>query len=139
MTSKKEEKTTEKALQVAVGRRKRAIARVRMFAGKGEILINGTAVEKLVASKAQLIQFMTPITQVGMNEDHYFTAKVLGGGSTGQLEAVKLAIARCISKVNDDMKKTMRDSGFLTRDPREKERKKVYHVRARKSPQFSKR
>jgi small subunit ribosomal protein S9 len=110
-----------------------------MFEGKGEILVNDKKLSELPVSATQLQEFMKPLVQVGMTEDHYFTAKVVGGGVAGQLDAVQHGIARCIAKINDDMKSAMRKGGFLTRDPREKERKKVYHVRARKSPQFSKR
>jgi small subunit ribosomal protein S9 len=141
MAVKKEEKknTTAPILQYAIGRRKRATARVRMFEGKGEILVNDKPVKELAPTASALKEFMKPLVQAGITEDHYFTAKVVGGGVMGQLEAVQHGISRCIAKVNEDLKKSMRQGGFLTRDPREKERKKVYHVRARKSPQFSKR
>jgi small subunit ribosomal protein S9 len=139
MATKKEEKTNETPMQYAVGRRKRAVARVRLFAGKGESVINGKTLEQFVVSKAQLTEFMKPIVLGGINDEHYFTAKVVGGGQAGQLGAVQLGISRCIAKINDDLKATMRSEGLLTRDPREKERKKVYHISARKSPQFSKR
>jgi small subunit ribosomal protein S9 len=139
--AKKEEtkKTTSPISQFAIGRRKRAVARVRMYEGKGEIIINDKKLSELPISESQLREFMKPLVQVGITEDHYFSAKVVGGGIAGQVDAVKHGIARCISKINEDMKSAMRKGGFLTRDPREKERKKVYHVRARKSPQFSKR
>lgn len=139
MATKKEEKTTESAIQYAVGRRKRAVARVRMYQGEGQSVINNIKLDDFVVSKAQLTEFAKPLVDAGMTDGHYFTAKVVGGGQAGQLGAVQLGLARCIAKVNEDLKKTMRAGGFLTRDPREKERKKVYHVRARKSPQFSKR
>ncbi len=126
-------------LQYAVGRRKRAIARVRMYPGSGKILINEKPLESYVDSEAQRVEFLKPVVQSGMTDDHDFTVKVIGGGISGQLGAAQHGVARCIAKVNDDMKSAMRNGGFLTRDPREKERKKVYHVRARKMPQFSKR
>ncbi len=139
--AKKEEKQNKSAeiSQFAIGRRKRAVARVRMFNGKGEILINDKPVKEYVSSEAQLKEFMKPLELAGMTDGHYFTAKVIGGGMSGQIEAVRLGIARCVSKVNEDLKKTMKTAGLLTRDPREKERKKVYHLGARKGPQFSKR
>lgn len=141
MTKKKEEKnnTSKNILQYAIGRRKRAVAKVRMYEGNEGILVNDHPVQEFATSEFQLKEFMKPLVKAGMTESHAFTAKVIGGGSAGQLEAVKLGIARCIAKVNDDLKSAMRQGGFLTRDPREKERKKVYHVKARKSPQFSKR
>ncbi len=137
--AKKQENTTQEVLQFAIGRRKRAVAKVRMYSGKGTSMINGKNVEEYVPSKSHLTEFMKPMAVAGMSDDHYFTAKVVGGGIAGQLEAVRMGVARCIAKVNEDMKSSMRKNGLLTRDSREKERKKVYHVRARKSPQFSKR
>lgn len=142
MATKKQVKENikeEKILQFAVGRRKRAIARVRMYPGKGEIVINDKEYGDYIDSKYDHKDFLIPVLASGFDKEYKFTAKVIGGGKKGQLEAVRLGIARCIAKVNDDLKRTMRGLGLLTRDPREKERKKIYHVRARKSPQFSKR
>jgi small subunit ribosomal protein S9 len=138
--TKKESKLIgDKIIQYAVGRRKRAVARVRMYSGSGEVIINGKNIEEYTPSKAKLVEFMKPLVASGVADTHSFTVKVVGGGIAGQLEAARHGISRCIAKVNDDLKKTMKQGGFLTRDPREKERKKVYHVRARKSPQYSKR
>lgn len=137
--AKKTEEKVNAVLQFAVGRRKRAIARVRMYSGKGSITINSKSITDFARSETEAKEFMRPIVAAGMAEDHDFSVKVIGGGSAGQLEAARHGIARSIAKINEDLKKTMRDGGFLTRDPREKERKKIYHVRARKSPQFSKR
>lgn len=130
---------TVQPLQYAVGRRKRSVARVRMYTGSGRIIINGKPVDKFISSKSRMIEFMKPLVQSGVIDTHYFTVKVVGGGITGQLEAARHGMARCIAKISEDMRKIMRAGGFLTRDPREKERKKVYHVGARKSPQYSKR
>lgn len=126
-------------LAYAVGRRKRAVARVRMYPGSGKIIINGKQLERFVSSESKIRDFLKPLEVAGVKESHDFTVKVVGGGVSGQLDAIRHGIARCIAKINDDLKKTMRQYGFLTRDPREKERKKVYHVGARKSPQYSKR
>lgn len=128
-----------KVVQYAVGRRKRSVARVRMYEGNGEIIINGKTIEEYAPSKAVLVEALKPLEVSGVREGHTFTIKVIGGGVVGQLNAAKHGIARCIAKISEDMRKTMKQGGFLTRDPREKERKKVYHVRARKSPQYSKR
>lgn len=138
-TSKSEKPTTEKIVQYAVGRRKRSVARVRMYEGNGEIIINDKPIEEYAPTKAKLTEVLKPLELSGVREGHKFTVKVVGGGITGQLDATKHGIARVIAKMNEDLKKTMKQGGFLTRDPREKERKKVYHVRARKSPQYSKR
>lgn len=128
-----------KPIQYAIGRRKRAIAKVRMYEGNGEVIINEKPLAEYAPSKAVMAEFMQPIVASGVLEGHTFSVKVSGGGVIGQLEAAKHGIARCIAKISDDMKTTMRQGGYLTRDPREKERKKIYHVRARKSPQYSKR
>jgi small subunit ribosomal protein S9 len=138
-TKEEKQKAAVEVLQYAVGRRKRSVARVRVFAGEGESLINGKKVREFMASDAQYKEFMKPLVIAGMDGSHYFTAKVIGGGSAGQVGAVMLGVARCIAQVNDDLRSSMRKNGLLTRDPREKERKKVYHIGARKSPQFSKR
>lgn len=126
-------------LAFAVGRRKRSVARVRMFKGSGRVILNGKSIDKLGFTKAQLIDFYKPLVISNLSSEYDFTIKVVGGGKTGQLEAARHGIARCIAKINDDVKKIMRKNRFLTRDPREKERKKIYHIGARKSPQFSKR
>lgn len=138
---KKEKETKQEGpiLQYAVGRRKRSVAKVRMFEGKGEIIVNNKDVKTLIHSEAELKEFLKPLTMTGMADGYRFTVKVVGGGHSGQIEAIRHGISRCIAKINDDLKVTMRKEGFLTRDSREKERKKVYHVGARKSPQFSKR
>ncbi len=128
-----------KVVQYAVGRRKRAVARVRMYEGDGTIIINDMPIEKYAPTKSKLVEVLKPLEVSGVREGHMFTIKVVGGGISGQLDAAKHGIARVISKINEDLRKTMKQGGFLTRDPREKERKKVYHVRARKSPQYSKR
>lgn len=126
-------------LAFSVGRRKRSVARVRMYRGSGKIFFNGKLLEEVGFTKPQLIEFNKPIILSNFNNDYDFSIKAVGGGVTGQLMAARLGVARCIAKVNDDLRKLMRKNGFLTRDPREKERKKIYHVGARKSPQFSKR
>lgn len=134
-----EKAVSEKIVQYAIGRRKRSVARVRMYTGDGEIIINGKSIEEFVPSEATLKTFLRPLEASGVRDGHRFTVKVLGGGISGQLGATLQGISRCIAKINDDLKNTMKQGGYLTRDPREKERKKVYHVRARKSPQYSKR
>ena len=75
----------------------------------------------------------------GLEKKFFFTAKVSGGGITGQLEAVRLGLARAIYEMDPELKPTLRKEHLVTRDPREVERKKYHHVKARKKPQFSKR
>lgn len=135
----KETKVEAQVLQFAVGRRKRSVAKVRMYEGKGEIIVNDKDIKTFSHSEAELNEFLKPLIMTGTADGYRFTVKVYGGGHSGQMDAVKHGISRCIAKINDDLKVTMRKEGFLTRDPREKERKKIYHLGARKSPQFSKR
>ncbi len=134
------ENTNEKKhIQYAVGRRKRASARVRMYEGEGKVTINGKSLEKLGVSKIKIKEVFDVIFNTELFKNYDFSVKVVGGGVYAQLEAARHGIARCIAKLSDDAKQTMRKLGLLTRDPREKERKKVYLVRARKAPQYSKR
>ena len=139
MNSKDSNQIRGEILQYSVGRRKRSVARVRMYRGSGVVEINEKPLEGLGYTEAQLIEFKKPLVVSNVLSDYDFTVKVVGGGKTGQLEAARHGIARCIAKINDDLRRLMRKNGFLTRDPREKERKKVYRIGARKSPQFSKR
>ena len=133
------EQTQEKHAYYAVGRRKTSAARVRLFRGKGESLINGKTVEASSRNKTDIKEILTPFTVSGTGETYYFTAKVVGGGQHSQLTAVTHGVARCLAQISDEMHKTMAVNKLLTRDPRAKERKKIYRVRARKMPQFSKR
>ena len=80
-----------------------------------------------------------PLIVVGMEGKYYFTAKVLGGGLTGQLEAVRLGLARALYEMDSELKTTLRKENLVSRDPRAVERKKYHHRKARKKPQFSKR
>lgn len=123
-----------------VGRRKRAVARVFMYKeGKGEIEINKRPIEKY---------FLTPLLQdavraslghSSMSKSVRIAAFVTGGGMTGQSEAVRLGITRGLLKLDETLRPTFRARGFLTRDPREKERKKPGLKRARRGPQWAKR
>lgn len=141
--TKKDNKLNEiaekKIVQFAVGRRKRAVARVRMYDGDGKIIINGKDINDLNLNQAQISDFYKPLEMVGAKDNHDFTAKVVGGGMNGQIEAVRLGVARCLAKISDDVRMTLSKGKFLKRDPREKERKKIFHVRARKGQQSSKR
>lgn len=125
----------------AVGRRKSAVARVRLYPkGKGKIQINDKDFKQYF-SYFELNQKITaPLKVVGKMQDFDFTIKVKGGGQLGQAQAVCHGIARALVKFNqDDYKKILRANGFLTRDPRVKERKKPGLKKARRAPQWSKR
>jgi small subunit ribosomal protein S9 len=123
----------------ATGRRKTAIARVYMAAGTGTITINGKSYDEYFPAKLRQFVIEQPLdvtTSLGQLD---IKINVKGGGLTGQAEAIRLAIARALVKDNAEVKPTLKEKGFLTRDPRMVERKKFGHKKARKSFQFSKR
>lgn len=122
------------------GRRKEASARVRLFFGKGESLINDKKVDQYFGESRLLIdQIYEPLNLTGNQEKVYFTVKVSGGGLSGQVDAIKLGLARALLVNDENLRIILRKNGLLTRDQREKERKKYGLKRARKAPQFSKR
>jgi len=121
------------------GRRKRAIARVRMKPGEGKILINKKATEEYFRHDRDRQAVLAPLQTVNMVASWDIWANVSGGGSTGQAGAVKLGIARAIAKAVPELESALRDHGMLTRDSRMSERKKYGQKGARKRFQFSKR
>jgi len=125
----------------AVGRRKSAIARVRMFAkGKGKIEINSKNYKEYFPYFELNAKIIAPLELVGKKDAFDFTIKVQGGGKLGQAEACQHGITRALVKFNEeDYKKTLRAAGFVTRDPRIKERKKPGLKKARRAPQWQKR
>jgi small subunit ribosomal protein S9 len=130
---------TKEALLRAVGRRKRASARVRVEKGSGKIVVNGMPFEKYFPHFEQQTTVLAPLKALGKDKDLDFSVKVNGGGKNGQSVAVQLGIARTLLKWNEDFKKTLKALGFLSRDPRIKERKKPGLKKARRAPQWSKR
>ena len=118
----------------ALGRRKAAVARVYLTAGKGEIKINSRDLENYFPD--QNLQF---IVKLGVTENYDIKANLDGGGIKGQAEALRLAIARALVKINAEDKPALKAQGFMTRDPRVVERKKPGQPKARKKFQFSKR
>ncbi|MCD5383804.1 30S ribosomal protein S9 [candidate division WOR-3 bacterium] len=122
------------------GRRKRASARVMLIPGDGKITVNGKELTQFFGGKEDLIHSTQLSLQVTDMTGHYnVRAKVIGGGIRGQAGAISLGIARALVEINPDMKPILRKEGLLTRDPREVERKKYGHPKARKGFQFSKR
>ena len=123
-----------------IGRRKTSTARVRLYKGDKASTINGSAINEHFTTKKDSEKFiMRPLIVVGLEGKYYFTAKVSGGGITGQMEAVRLGLARALYEMNPELKTVLRKEGLVTRDPRAVERKKYHHLKARKKPQFSKR
>ena len=123
----------------AVGRRKAAIARVYVSEGTGTITINKRTLEEYFPSP--ILQFIVkqPLTTLEATEKYNIKVNLIGGGYKGQAEALRLAIARALVKINAEDKSALRKQGFMTRDPRAVERKKPGQPKARKRFQFSKR
>lgn len=124
----------------ALGRRKSATARVRLMSGKGEILVNDRpAAEYFAESKVLLAKLEQPFTVLEQNNKFNVSAHVSGGGHNGQIEAIRLGIAKALTEVNAELKPTLKRADLLSRDSREKERKKFGLKGARKQRQFTKR
>ena len=123
----------------ALGRRKSAIARIYVTEGTGKITINKRDLTEYFPSP--ILQFVVkqPLTLLDVAEKYDIKVTLCGGGFTGQSQALRLAIARALVKINADDKKTLRAEGFMTRDPRAVERKKPGQPKARRRVQFSKR
>jgi small subunit ribosomal protein S9 len=123
-----------------LGRRKEATATARLFTGKGSITINGkTATDFLSGNKTLLAELTDPLAAVSKQNDFDITILVKGGGVSGQVDAIKLAISKALSDISEDFKGTLAKAGFLRRDSRVTERKKYGLKGARKREQFSKR
>lgn len=121
------------------GRRKTAVARVRLLEGSGNLTVNGRAVEEYFSEDKQRQDVLAPLVATDTRSKLDFHVTVSGGGITGQAGAVMLGIARALKKYSQDFDKVLREGGFLTRDSRMKERKKYGKKAARRSFQFSKR
>jgi len=123
-----------------LGRRKSATARARLYAGKGTVTINEKpAAEYLSDNKTLLAEITDPLALVGKQKDYDVTIRVAGGGTAGQVDAIKLAIAKALTTAHSDLRSTLKKADLLKRDSREKERKKYGLRSARKREQFSKR
>ena len=123
----------------AVGRRKAAVARVFLTEGNGEITINKRALEAYFPSSILQYIVKQPLSLLDVAEKYNIKVNLDGGGYKGQAEALRLAIARALVKINPEDKPALRAAGFMTRDPRSVERKKPGRPKARKRFQFSKR
>jgi small subunit ribosomal protein S9 len=124
----------------ALGRRKESTARVRLFQkGSGVITVNNKPLAGYFTIEWDRQSILSPLVAVGLNDSTDITVRVEGGGVHGQATAVRHGIARALLIVNPDFRKTLRRAGYLTRDPRAKERKKPGLKRARRAPQWKKR
>ncbi len=130
---------TEKVMFYGTGRRKKAIARVRITEGTGNITVNGKNINEYFGTDILKVTVKQPLTATNTLDKYDVICKVTGGGFTGQAGAIRHGLSRALLKANSEYKPTLKQNKFLTRDPRMKERKKYGLKKARKAPQFSKR
>ena len=123
----------------ATGRRKTAIANVRLFSGKGDSVVNKKPLEKYFAFEHYQEEVLSPLERTGLAKDFYFTAHINGGGTHSQAQALRHGIATALGQLDEAVRKVLKKNGLLTRDDRKKERKKPGLKRARRSPQWAKR
>jgi small subunit ribosomal protein S9 len=123
----------------AVGRRKRAVARVLLQPGQGNIIVNGLPLEQRFPRATHQAAITLPLRLTNRLGTFNVLAKVIGGGTSGQAGAIIHATSRALLKADDSTKQTLREAGLLTRDAREKERKKYGLKSARRRPQYTKR
>ena len=124
----------------ALGRRKSAVARVRLISGKGKIIINEQAASNYLADSQPLLsELQAPFLAVGKVDQFDLSVRVKGGGHHAQVGAITLGTARALAIMNEDLRASLRRAGLLGRDPRAKERKKFGFKSARKKRQFTKR
>lgn len=121
------------------GSRKEAVARVRLLPGAGRIIVNGKAMEEYFPTQPMQVHVRRPLLVSSAEGRFDVFVTVAGGGVSGQAGAVRHGIARALVQADGEMRPALRKAGLLTRDPREKERKKYGHKRARKAFQYSKR
>ena len=129
----------ENVVFYGTGRRKSSIARVRLVEGKGNITVNGKDINEYFGEETLRVIVKQPLTVTNTLSKYDVIAKVQGGGFSGQAGAVRHGIARALNEANAEYRPVLKSNGFLTRDPRMKERKKYGLKKARKAPQFSKR
>lgn len=123
----------------AVGRRKRAVARVRLYPGDGQIVINERSLNEHFGRPQDWLDVVAPLKLTNLENQFNLSVHVDGGGITGQAQAIRHGVARALLLAKPELRLTLRRAGLLTRDPREKERKKPGLKRARKAPQYTKR
>jgi small subunit ribosomal protein S9 len=132
-------KKVVKSVYYGTGRRKCSIAKVRLVSGQGNVIVNGKPVLDYFGRKVLELIVKQPLSVTNTEGKYDVLASVHGGGTSGQAGAVRHGIARALLKVEDEFRSPLKKAGFLTRDPRMKERRKYGLKKARKAPQFSKR
>lgn len=128
-----------KPLVQSTGRRKQAVARVRLRDGEGKITVNGRDIEDYFPSDTHRMILTEPLRVTETVERFDIDASMDGGGTSGQAGALRLGIARALIEIDEELRPALKNAGFLTRDAREKESKKYGLKKARKAPQYSKR
>jgi small subunit ribosomal protein S9 len=128
-----------KPLTQTTGRRKRAVARVRLREGTGVVTVNGRSSEDYFPSEGHRTQFLAPLRLANTTEAYDIDATVHGGGPSGQAGAMRLGVARALVELDPELRAELKTEGMLTRDARKKESKKYGLKKARKAPQYSKR
>ncbi|MBD5139171.1 MAG: 30S ribosomal protein S9 [Oscillospiraceae bacterium] len=121
------------------GRRKSSVARVRVYAGSGNITINGRSIDDYFGLETLKLIVKQPLILTENSDKYDIVCTVAGGGVTGQAGAIRHGLSRALLQVNEELRPVLKKAGFLTRDPRMKERKKYGLKAARRAPQFSKR
>ncbi|MGL5807572.1 MAG: 30S ribosomal protein S9 [Xenococcaceae cyanobacterium] len=134
------QETKEKVVYWGTGRRKSAIARVRLVPGSGQIIVNGKPGEVYFNRiSVYLSSVKAPLETLGLENEYDILINAHGGGLTGQADAVKLGVSRALCQLDPENRQPLKVEGYLTRDPRATERKKYGLHKARKAPQYSKR
>jgi small subunit ribosomal protein S9 len=126
-------------MKLTTGRRKEAVARVRLTPGSGEFLINGRALDEYFPTRVHRMVAQAPLRSIGRDKEFDVVATITGGGVNGQAGALRLGIARALLDLDPELRAQLKAEGFLRRDAREKERRKYGLKKARKAPQYSKR
>ena len=130
---------TEQRYFYATGKRKSAVATVRLFPVSGAIIVNGKSLQETFPTMILQDIVLEPLNITQLQDNYSATIKVRGGGISGQAQAIRHGIARALLVANSELKPVLRKAGLITRDPRVKERKKYGLKRARKAPQWTKR
>lgn len=123
----------------ATGRRKTSVAQVRLSRGEGTWNINDKPLESYFPTMAMRVRVLGPLREVELEGRYDIVARLQGGGTTGQIDALRLAIARALVEIDPELRTPLKKAGFLTRDPRKVERKKYGLKKARRAPQYTKR
>jgi small subunit ribosomal protein S9 len=131
---------TDRAMYWGTGRRKSSVARVRLVPGSGQLIVNGRPGDNYFNyNSSYLTSAKAPLETLGLENEYDILVNAHGGGLTGQADSIRLGVARALCELDPENRSPLKIEGYLTRDPRAKERKKYGLHKARKAPQYSKR